>query len=1198
MSHSPATEDTRWRFWIDRGGTFTDVVAVDDAGALRRMKLLSEDPEHYADAAVEAVRRILGVAPGEALPVARIAEVRMGTTVATNALLERKGARVLLVTARGLGDALWIGYQNRPELFALHIRRPDPYYAEILEIDGRLDSTGRELAPLDPEALRAGLAAARARGCEACAIVLPHAFAHPRHEIQVAELAAAGGFAEVSASHAVAPQLGFIARGQTTVIDAYLTPPLRRYVRQVAEGLSGAPLYFMKSDGGLCAADQLRGSDAILSGPAGGVVGAVGAAAAAGFERLIGLDMGGTSTDVCHYAGELERSAHTEVAGQRLLRPTLAVHTVAAGGGSIVGLTQGRLTVGPASAGADPGPACYRRGGPLTLTDCNLFLGRLVPERFPQVFGAGADQPLDPEAAAAQLRGLAAELPDATAETVAAGALAVGVAHMAEAIRKITLGQGRDIETHCLIGFGGAGGQHACQVADALGLRRVVLPPLGGVLSAYGIGTAAVSALRRRSLERPLAEVGGTLAEDFAALAREALPELAAAGGRTHDTLRRFHLRYRGADTGLVLDWSPEADLAAAFHACHAETFGFAQDSEVLVGALEIELRLPGHAAVPLAAPQGAEAAPLGRQRAWFDGWREVPVYARAELPAGQTIDGPAILAEDIATTVVEPGWRLRVLADGALLLESVAARASRPEAEAPGTAPDPIRLELFRNRFMAIAEQMGEVLRQTAHSVNIKERLDYSCALFDPAGGLVANAPHMPVHLGSMSETVKTLMSRQTLRPGQVWVQNNPYAGGTHLPDVTVITPVFDTAGEALRFLVASRAHHADIGGITPGSMPPGSRRIEEEGVLIDDFLLAEDGRLREPALRELLAAGPYPARNPTQNVADLKAQIAANHRGWRELLRTVDELGLATVQAYMRHIQDNAEAAVQALLARLPEGRFETVMDNGARIAVAVRIERAQGRATVDFTGTSPQRTDNFNAPTAVTRAAVLYWLRTLVGEDIPLNDGCLEPVRIVIPSGCLLAPAPPAAVVAGNVEISQVVAECLFAAVGACASAQGTMNNLSFGSDAFQHYETLGGGSGAGPDFDGTAAVHAHMSNSRLTDPEVMEWRFPIRVEAFTLRPGTGGAGRHRGGDGLVRRLRLLEPMTVAVLSNRRSTAPFGLAGGTDGAPGVNRLIRADGREENLGACDQREAAAGDLLSVETPGGGGYGRETGGD
>ncbi|OBS09248.1 hydantoinase B/oxoprolinase family protein [Acidihalobacter prosperus] len=1186
----------RWRFWIDRGGTFTDVVAVDDAGALRRMKLLSEDPEHYADAAVEAVRRLLGVASGAPLPVERIAEVRMGTTVATNALLERKGARVLLVTARGLGDALWIGYQNRPELFALHIRRPAPYYAEVLEVDGRVDPQGREIEAIDTAAAGAGLAAARTRGCEACAIVLPHAFAHPRHEQALVALAETAGFTEISASHAVAPQLGFVARGQTTVIDGYLTPPLRRYVRQVAEGLSGAPLYFMKSDGGLCAAEQLRGADAILSGPAGGVVGAISAAAEAGFERLIGLDMGGTSTDVCHYAGELERAAHSEVAGQRLLRPTLAVHTVAAGGGSIVDLTQGRLTVGPASAGADPGPACYRRGGPLTLTDCNLFLGRLVPERFPRVFGPTADQPLDPGAAAARLRALADILPEANAETIAAGALAIGVAHMAEAIRKITLGRGLDIEEHCLIGFGGAGGQHACQVAAALGLRRVLLPPLGGVLSAYGIGMAAVSTLRRLGLERSLDATAATLSNQFERLIETARPDLAGATdpGHAPEIARRVQLRYRGADTTLALDWMDGCDLATAFHARHAEAFGFVQDAPIVVAAIEVELSLPGHAAVRLSPAACRPAEPLAHQRAWFDGWITVPVYARADLPEGQMVNGPAIVAEDIGTTVVEPGWRLRVQRNGALLLEADAegARTPVPATVGSDTTPDPVRLELFRNRFMAIAEQMGEVLRQTAHSVNIKERLDYSCAIFAPDGGLVANAPHIPVHLGSMSETIRGLLDRQTLRPGQVWVQNNPYAGGTHLPDVTAITPVFDAEGRGLQFLVASRAHHADIGGITPGSMPPGSRRIEEEGVLIDDFLLVEAERLRVDPLRELLAGGPYPARNPEQNLADLKAQIAANHRGRRELLRTVAELGLPTVQAYMGHIQANAEAAVRALLERLPEGRFETAMDNGARIAVAVRIERAQGGATIDFSGTSPQRADNFNAPTAVTRAAVLYWLRTLVGEDIPLNDGCLKPVRLIVPPGSLLAPVTPAAVVAGNVEISQVVAECLFAAVGACASAQGTMNNLSFGSEVFQHYETLGGGSGAGPDFDGMAAVHAHMSNSRLTDPEVMEWRFPIRVEAFTLRPGSGGAGRHRGGDGLIRRLRLLEPMTVALLSNRRTSAPFGLAGGDCGQPGSNRLIRADGRVEDLGACGQREAGAGDLLIVETPGGGGFG------
>jgi 5-oxoprolinase (ATP-hydrolysing) len=1197
-----------WQFWIDRGGTFTDIVARDPQGQLRTHKLLSENPGRYRDAAIAGIRALLGLAADAALPPGLVESVRMGTTVATNALLERKGERTLLVLNRGFADLLRIGTQARPRLFDLDVVLPAMLYGRVAEIGGRVDAEGAELEPLDEAAAVAAFGAARAEGFGAVAIALIHAWKYPAHERRLAELARAAGFAQVSASHQVSPLLRLVPRGDTTVADAYLSPILRRYVDQVAAELAGVRLYFMQSNGGLAEAHRFQGKDAILSGPAGGIVGAARTAAMAGFERIIGFDMGGTSTDVALYAGALERAFETEVAGVRLRAPMLAINTVAAGGGSILHFDGARLRVGPDSAGADPGPACYRRGGPLTVTDANVCVGKLQPRHFPAIFGPDGTLPLDAAVAERKFAALAEEIAAATGERrtpqeVAEGFLRIAVANMANAIKQVSVQKGHDATRFALACFGGAGGQHACLVADELGMETVVIHPFAGVLSAYGMGLADQIVMREQAAELPLS--AAALPELHALADRleaEAVAELRAQGADLARlaVIRRVHLRYQGTEAALPVDLGELAALTAAFTAAHRARFGFATPDRPLVAeAVAVEAIAAGepvheHAPPPRA---GAGPAPIDEVAMWTGGGgHATPVFDRASLCPGDGIAGPALIREANATTVVEPGWSAEVSRQGHLLLHRTSPRPGRLEAAAG--RPDPVLLELFNNLFMNVAEQTGAVLQNTAQSVNIKERLDFSCAIFDAEGNLVANAPHVPVHLGAMGESVRTVLRHRggALRPGDVVALNNPFNGGTHLPDVTVITPVFDAAGREILFFVGSRGHHADIGGITPGSTPPASRTLEEEGVVIDDFLLVAQGEFREAELRALLNGARYPARSPDVNVADIKAQVAANAKGVAELQRVVAQHGWPVVRAYMRHVMDNAEESVRRVLDRIGDGSFRYTMDDGSPLCVRVAVDRTGRSAVVDFSGTGAQRADNFNAPPAVTRAAVLYVFRCLVGTDIPLNDGCLKPIELRIPPGTFLSPRPGAAVVAGNTEVSQAVCNALFGALGAVACAQATMNNFLFGDARHQYYETICGGTGAGPGFDGASAVQTHMTNTRMTDPEVLELRYPVVLEEFAIRRGSGGAGRWRGGEGSRRRLRFRAPMTAVIVASRRTVAPFGLAGGADGAPGRQWLDRPDGSRTTLGGVAQIEVAPGDAITIETPGGGGYGAATG--
>ncbi len=1193
-----------WQFWIDRGGTFTDIVARRPDGALVTHKLLSENPERYPDAAIQGIRDLLGLEAGAALPSAAIDHVKMGTTVATNALLERKGEPTLLVITKGFADALRIGYQARPKLFERHIHLPELLYSDVLEVEERLYADGRVERPLDEAAARAGLERHYRAGYRSVAIVFMHGYRHPEHEARVAEIAREIGFPQISVSHRVSPLMKLVSRGDTTTVDAYLSPILKRYVDQVAGELGDVRLMFMQSNGGLADARVFQGKDSILSGPAGGIVGAVRASEMNGFENIIGFDMGGTSTDVSHYAGDYERSFESLVAGVRMRAPMLRIHTVAAGGGSILHFDGSRYRVGPDSAGANPGPACYRRGGPLTVTDCNVMLGKLAPEHFPKVFGPEGDQPLDDAVVREKFQALAGEIEAATGEArspeaVAEGFLTIAIANMANAIKEISVQRGYDVTDYTLCCFGGAGGQHACLVADALGMTRVFLHPYAGVLSAYGMGLADVRALREQAVEVPLEEALGDLETHFAPLAAAAAEEVALQGiaAEEIEVLRRLHLRYRGTDSALVVDSGTAAEIQERFEAAHRARYGFVvSDKPLVLEAVSVEaVGRTGVADEGSFLEAGASAAPepLAQGRIFCDGdWQQAPVYQRASLGAGARVDGPAVILEPTSTNVIEPGWQAEMTDKGQLVLTRVVPLARQA---AVGTAVDPIMLEIFNNLFMSIAEQMGSTLENTSYSVNIKERLDFSCAIFDQEGNLVANAPHMPVHLGSMSESVRAVIRARagTMKPGDVYVLNAPYNGGTHLPDVTVITPVFDEAGRDILFYVGSRGHHADIGGLTPGSMPPNSRVVEEEGVLIDNVVLVDQGRFLEAEMRALLESGPYPARDPYQNIADLKAQIAADEKGVTELRRMVAHYSLPVVQAYMGHVQDNAEEQVRRVLGVLKSGSFTYELDNGGQISVTVSIDHAARSATIDFTGSSAQQETNFNAPSAVCRAAVLYVFRTLVDEEIPMNEGCLKPLKLVIPEGSMLNPRYPAAVVAGNVETSQCITDALYGALGVMAAAQGTMNNLTFGNARYQYYETICGGSGAGPDFDGTSAVHTHMTNARLTDPEVLEWRFPVLLEDFRINRGSGGRGRHCGGDGTIRRLRFLEPMTVAILSNHRRVPPFGLAGGEPGHLGRNWVERTNGSRDLLSGTDQREMAAGDVFVVKTPTGGGYGK-----
>ena len=1361
MNAQPTTP-RRWQFWIDRGGTFTDLVGKrpnpDGTFTLVTHKLLSDNPEHYRDAAVAGIRHLLGLAADAPITPEQVECVKMGTTVATNALLERKGEPTLLVTTKGFRDALRIGYQERPRIFDRHIVLPELLYSRVIEAVERVGAQGEVEQPLDEMHLRERLWAAFDAGLRSAAIVFMHGYRYPAHELAAQRLAKEAGFTQVSVSHQVSPMMKLVSRGDTTVVDAYLSPILRRYVEQVAGEMPGVKLFFMQSSGGLADAHAFQGKDAILSGPAGGIVGmartaqlakddlsgassphpnplppagegagqrlplppaAEGAgqrlplppaAEGAGQRlplppageragqrlplplagegrgegvRVIGFDMGGTSTDVSHFAGEFERAFETQVAGVRMRAPMMSIHTVAAGGGSVLAFDGARFRAGPQSAGANPGPACYRRGGPLAVTDANVMVGKIQPAYFPKVFGPQANEALDAQVVLDKFVALAAEIEQTTGvkrapEEVAEGFIDIAVGAMANAIKKISVARGYDVTRYTLQCFGGAGGQHACRVADALGMTRVFAHPLAGVLSAYGMGLADQSVMREAAIElvlgssseQPLTSASASASasaaiaariEALAAEAADALTRQGAAGGRLQ-VHKRVHVRYEGTDSALVVPFGSDARIRAAFELAYRQRFSFLMaERRLIVEAVSVEAIAQGDApAEPRHAVDASGAAPVAATVRLFSGgrWWDAALVVREQARPGHVVAGPAIIAEKNATTVVEPGWQARVTALDHLLLDRVQPREQR---RAIGTTVDPVMLEVFNNLFMNIAEQMGLQLQNTAYSVNIKERLDFSCALFDATGNLIANAPHMPVHLGSMSESIKTVVARNAgvMRPGDVYVLNDPYHGGTHLPDVTVVTPVYlevgggpadphpsplpragegttpgtplPLAGEgttpatplppagggetptallplphagegwgegaregALRptFYVGSRGHHADIGGVTPGSMPPFSTRIEEEGVQIDNVKLVDRGVLREAEMLALLESGAHPSRNPQQNLGDLKAQIAANEKGVQELRKMVAQYGLDVVQAYMGHVQDNAEESVRRVITKLKDGAFTLPLDNGAQISVAIRVNATERSAEIDFTGTSAQLTNNFNAPTAVCMAAVLYVFRTLVDDDIPLNAGCLKPLKVIIPEGSMLNPQPPASVVAGNVETSTCITNALYGALGAMAAGQCTMNNFTFGNARHQYYETISGGTGAGPDFDGTSVVQAHMTNSRLTDPEVLEFRFPVRLESYEIRKGSGGAGRHKGGDGGVRRVRFLEPMTASILSNGRLHGAFGMAGGAAGAPGINRVERANGRSEALGHIGSVEMAPGDVFVIETPGGGGFG------
>ena len=1236
----------RWEFWIDRGGTFTDIVARRPDGTLVAHKLLSDNPRAYPDAAVAGIRQLLGVGPGEEFPADRVGSVRLGTTVATNALLERKGEPTVLVITRGFADALRIAYQNRPRIFDRRILLPEVLYDRVIEADERVTADGEVRTPLDEDAIANELKQAYDDGFRSVAVVLMHGYRHTGHEQRIAALARQAGFTQVSESHQTSPLMKLVSRGDTTVVDAYLSPILRRYVTEVARELKNVRLLFMQSNGGLTDAASFRGKDSILSGPAGGIVGMARTAAAAGFGQVIGFDMGGTSTDVSHFAGEFEREYETQVAGVRMRAPMLSIHTVAAGGGSVLHFDGSRYRVGPDSAGADPGPACYRRGGPLTVTDANVLLGRIQPGHFPEVFGERGDASLDAELTRTMFSQLSKDITEATGDTrsseqVAAGFVEVAVANMANAIKKISVQRGYDVTDYVLNVFGGAGGQHACAVADALGMTKVLIHPLAGVLSAFGIGLADIIAMREQAVEAPLtpallAELPGVLHP----LEQDARAEVAAEGvpaGRI-TAARKAHLRYQGTDTAVIVPVGPLEAMTSAFEAEYARRFSFLmRDKPVIVEAVSVEVT-GGQEAMRQAADTDARSARKEHERPVSEarvpmfaagGWAQVDLFPRAGLRPGHAIDGPAIIAEELATTVVEPGWQAVVSDRGDLLLSRVKAR---PAQAGAGTAADPVLLEIFNNLFMSVAEQMGVRLQSTAHSVNIKERLDFSCAIFDAEGGLIANAPHMPVHLGSMGESIKMVIKRNQgsdrgIRRGDVYVLNDPYHGGTHLPDVTVVTPVFAPRPPASRhqpaptgsmehragpnrldapssrtaraedtgdpwFFVASRGHHAEIGGVSPGSMPAFSTRVDEEGVLIDNWLLVEDASLREAETMNLLKSAEYPSRDPATNLADLRAQIAANEKGIEELHHMVEHFGLDVVQAYMGHVQRNAADAVRRVITALHDGEYTYELDNQAKIKVAVRVNQEQRTAEIDFTGTSPQLNDNFNAPSSVAMAAVLYVFRTLVDDDIPLNSGCLQPLNVIIPPRSMLSPEYPAAVAAGNVETSQVVTGALYAALGVMAEGSGTMNNVTFGNQQYQYYETVASGSGAGEGFDGTDVVQTKMTNSRLTDPEVLEWRYPVLLESYRIRAGSGGPGRWRGGHGGVRRLRFLEPMTVTTLTGHRRVPAFGMAGGEPGALGRHWIEHPGGGRTPMAGCDSVQVAPGDVFVIETPGGGGYG------
>ena len=1201
----------QWQVWIDRGGTFTDLVAKKPDGTLVSHKILSENPEQYKDAAIQGIRDLLEIDKNQPIPSNLIESVKMGTTVATNALLERKGDRTVFVTTKGFGDALRIGYQARPNIFDRHIVLPELLYEEVIEVDERIGAHGDVIKPLDTSAARSAMQSAYDKGIRAIAIALMHGHKYHNHESVLANIAKEIGFTQISVSHEVSSLMKLISRGDTTVVDAYLSPILRRYVEQVEgelkpEGGDEPRLMFMQSNGGLTDAKLFHGRDAILSGPAGGVVGMVRTAELAGFDKLIGFDMGGTSTDVAHYDGQYERSFETVVAGVRMRAPMMHIHTVAAGGGSILRFDGSRMRVGPESAGANPGPACYRRGGPLAVTDCNVMLGKIQPEFFPKVFGPNANESLDKDVVREKFTALAAEIAQKTntlqktPEEIAEGFLRIAVENMANAIKQISVQRGYDVTGYTLNCFGGAGGQHACLVADTLGMKRVFLHPFAGVLSAYGMGLADIRALREEQLELNLDNDNlikiKAVCERLANDAKEEIYLQGITQDKVSD-VRKVHLRYEGTDTPLEVDLKSLPEMVTAFEELHKQRFGFISPEKTLIAeAVAIEAigaTQSADAEVITLSNQMEHAASETTVAMYSEGEvKQVPLYKREKLALGQKIAGPAIISEPTGTTIVEYGWTAELNEYSHLILNRTV---ELEDHETIGTNVDPIMLEVFNNMFMSIAEQMGYSLQNTAHSVNIKERLDFSCALFDRKGNLVANAPHVPVHLGSMGQSIKAIIreNKGSMKPGNVYAQNAPYNGGTHLPDITVITPVFDNDGNDVLFYAASRGHHADVGGRTPGSAPPDSTSIEEEGVLIDNWLLVDQGQLRDSETRELLSSGRYPCRNPDQNMADLTAQIAANETGAQELQKMIKHFDQDVVLAYMKHVQDNAEESVRRILEVLNDGEFSYPMDNGNTIKVAIKVDRSSREATIDFTGTSDQHSGNYNAPLAVCQAAVLYVFRTLVDDDIPLNEGCMKPLNIIVPEKCMLNPQYPAAVFAGNTEVSQCVTDALYGALGVLASSQGTMNNFVYGNETYQNYETICGGTGAGPDHDGTDAVHSHMTNTRMTDPEVLEWRFPVRLEEISIRRGSGGQGKHKGGSGIIRKMRFLEPMTATILSSHRDTEPYGLEGGTAGQCGHNYVVKADGQIHELRGNDEIEMSSGDVFVLETPGGGGFGQ-----
>ncbi|MGB2107155.1 MAG: hydantoinase B/oxoprolinase family protein [Candidatus Puniceispirillum sp.] len=1195
-----------WQFWVDRGGTFTDVVARSPEGVLATHKLLSENPEAYDDAALQGIRDFLKIDRNAPIPAALIDAVKMGTTVATNALLERKGDRTLLVVTKGFRDQIRIAYQARPRLFDRKIILPEMLYERVEEVNERIDAQNNVLIPLDLDDLRPRLQAAYDDGIRSVAIVLMHAYRVPAHEEKIAALAKEIGFTQISTSHQTSSMIKFVGRGDTTIADAYLSPILRRYIDRIAEALSqdgnSTNLQLMQSNGGLTDSSLFQGKDAILSGPAGGIVGAVKTAQQAGFDRVITFDMGGTSTDVAHFENAFERVFETVVAGVRMHAPMLLIHTVAAGGGSLCQFDGARFRVGPESAGANPGPACYRRGGPLAVTDCNVMLGKLQPQFFPSVFGAKQNEPLDVAPVRAGFAALAEKVKASTGverspEAIADGFLRIAVENMANAIKKISVQRGYDVTEYTLQCFGGAGGQHACQIADNLGMTSVLIHPFAGVLSAYGMGLADVTAMRERTVEAHLNEgLLGRLEDELSALAKDAEAEVRAQNiaDERMDTNWFVHLRYDGSDTALEVPYGDIASMTAAYEAAYRSRFGFLMSGKPLIAAT-ISVEAIGHTFdLPSISQQIStdEPQPVDIVDAYMGGeFVKVPVFQRDHIGAGNRIKGPALIIEATGTNVVEPGWDAEMTDIGNLVLRRTEALAER---HAIGTSCDPVMLEVFNNLFMSIAEQMGYTLQNTALSVNVKERLDFSCAIFDATGSLIANAPHMPVHLGSMGESVRAIIkgNQGNINPGDAFVLNNPYNGGTHLPDITVVTPVFKADDSEILFFVACRGHHPDVGGRTPGSAPPDSAHIDEEGVLIDNFKMVDAGTYREDEMMAILKGAKYPARNPEQNIADLRAQLAANEKGLQELHKMVAQFGLDTVLAYMGHVQDNAEESVRRVIDMLSDGEFTYPMDNGQQVKVHISIDKANRSAVVDFTGTSPQGANNFNAPAAVCRAAVLYVFRTLVDDDIPMNEGCLKPIEIILPDDCMLKARYPAAVIAGNVETSQIVTDTLYGALGVMAAAQGTMNNFIYGNDTHQYYETLCGGSGAGPDFDGTDAVHTHMTNSRLTDPEVLEWRYPVILESFEIRNDSGGTGKHKGGNGVRRRTRFLEDMEAVILANHRIVPPYGMAGGGAAATGANWVERTDGSIETLTATDLRKMKPGDVFVIETPGGGGFG------